>query len=123
MALFEWLWLFSPFLVIGAIALEPRLLKLVGRHHTVCRRAGWCGLGMLLLAVCGVSGWIGQVMFLVGTPLVGLAVWRLPDDRNDGGEDAPAVVPPFDWDDFERAFRAHVRTGHRPQRPRSPSAS
>ena len=64
----------------------------------------------------------GTIMFWIGTPLAGLAVWLRGDDGDDGGEDDPDV-PPLDWDEFERSFWAHVRRSGRPPRgPRVPSA-
>ena len=57
-------------------------------------------------------------LFWVGTPLAGLAVWLRRDGGGGDNGDGPDV-PPVDWDEFERSFRAHVRPS---SRPRTPSA-
>jgi hypothetical protein len=120
MPLLGWLWLASPFALIGLISHDPHLLALVSKHHRRCQVIGWSGAAIMLLGVMLVSGAAGDLMFIIGTPLVGLAVWACGDD-GDGGE--PSDVPPIDWDDFERSFWAHVRRrGGPPRRPRAPSA-
>jgi hypothetical protein len=122
-ALLGWLWLGSPFAVIGVISHDRRLLALLAAHHAGCIAAGWTGVAMMCLGVTTMPTLLGSVMFWVGTPLSGLAVWlRRDDDHGDGGGDDPDV-PPVDWDEFERSFWADVRrrTG-RPRRPRTPSA-
>lgn len=122
MGLLGWLWLVSPFVVIGLISQDPELLALVGEHHQRCRVVGWTGATMMLLGVTLVPGVVGVLMFVIGTPLAGLAVWGHRDDGNHGG-DSPPDVPPFDWDAFERGFRAYVRRhGRSRRRPRSTSA-
>jgi hypothetical protein len=122
-ALMGWLWLGSPFVVIAVISHDRRLLRLITVHHTGCLAAGWTGVAMMCLGVALMPGLPGALMFWVGTPLAGLAVWlRRDSDDGDGGGDEPDV-PPIDWDDFERLFWAHVRRrGRRPRRPRTPSA-
>lgn len=123
MALLEWLWLISPFVVIGVILHDQRLRELVALHHRRCLVAGWAGVALMLLGVMVVAGALGSVMFVLGTPLAGLVVWTGPDDGDDGGDDGPDP-PPVDWDEFERSFWAHVRRrGSRPRRPRTPTAA
>lgn len=122
MALLGWLWLISPFVVIGVISHDRELRELVSLHHRRCLIVGWAGVAFMLLGVMVVPGALGSVMFVVGTPLAGLIVWLRPDDE-DGGDEDPDL-PPIDWDDFERSFWAHVRRrGSRPRKPRSPSAA
>lgn len=116
MTLVGWLWLGSPFAVIGLVSHHPRLLKLVSAHVVRCQVLGWAGVAMMFLGVIAVSGLPGSLMFWLGTPLAGLAVWLGGDDGDDGGDDGPDV-PPFDWDDFERSFWAHVRGRGRARRP------
>jgi hypothetical protein len=108
MALVGWLWLASPFVVIGLISHDPELLALVSEHHKRCRAIGWSGAAVMLLGVMLVPGPIGTIMFLIGTPAAGLAVWMRRDDGGDGGN-PPPDVPPIDWGEFERSFWAHVR--------------
>lgn len=122
MTLVGWLWLASPFVVISVISHDPRLLAQVAAHYTECMVIGWTGVAMMLLGVTVVPGPLGLLMFWIGTPLAGLAVWlRRDGDDGDGREDPD--VPPVDWDEFERSFRAHVRRrGRTPRRPRVPSA-
>jgi hypothetical protein len=122
MALLGWLWLASPFAVIALISHDRQLLALVSEHHARCQAAGWTGAATMLLGVTLVPGTLGTIMFLIGTPLAGLAVWGRGDDDDDGGE-RPPDVPPIDWGEFERSFWAHVRApSGPPQRPRAPSA-
>jgi hypothetical protein len=122
MALLGWLWLASPFVVIALISHDPELLALVCAHHGRCQVLGWTGAAIMLLGVALVPGPVGSVMFVIGTPLVGLAVWARGDDGDDGGE-RPPDVPPIDWGEFERSFWAYVRgRGGRSGRPRTPSA-
>jgi hypothetical protein len=120
--LLGWLWLGSPFVVIVLISQDRRLLALVAAHHTACVAAGWTGVVMMCLGVALVPAPLGNVMFWLGTPMAGLAVWLRRDDDGGGGEEDPDV-PPVDWDEFERSFWAHVRRrGRPPRRPRTPSA-
>ena len=122
MTLLGWLWLASPFAVIGVISHDRRLLAQVAAHHTGCMAAGWSGVAMMVLGVTVVPDPLGTAMFWVGTPRAGLAVWLRRDDGGGGGDDEPDV-PPVDWDEFERSFWAHVRRrGGTPRRPRTPSA-
>jgi len=122
MSLLGWLWLASPFALIGLISHDPELLALVGEHHKGCRVVGWTGAAMMLLGVTVVPGVVGLLMFAIGTPSAGLAVWGHRDDGDDGG-DSPPDFPPFDWDAFERGFHAYVRRrGRSSRRPRTPSA-
>ncbi len=122
-ALMGWLWLGSPFVVIAVISRDRRLLRQVAVHHTGCLAVGWTGVAMMCLGVALMPGLLGTLMFWVGTPLAGLAVWlrRDSDDDDDGG--GGPDVPPIDWDDFERSFWANVRRRPgAPRRPRTPSA-
>ena len=122
MTLVGWLWLASPFVVRTVIPHDRRLLAQVAAHHTACLIIGWTGGVMMLLGVTLVPEPLGGVMFWVGTPLAGLAVWLCRDGGDGGGPDEPDV-PPVDWDQLERSFWAHVRRGGRaPRRPRTPSA-
>jgi hypothetical protein len=122
MALLGWLWLASPFAVIGLIARDRGLLALISAHHGRCQAIGWTGTAMMLLGVAFIQGAFGTILFFLGTPLAGLAVWGLPgggdrgDDGADGngggdggdGGDGPPGLPPVDWDEFERSFWGHV---------------
>jgi hypothetical protein len=122
-ALVGWLWLGSPFVVIALISHDPRLLRQVALHHTGCLTAGWAGVAMMCVGVALMPNLLGAVMFWVGTPLAGLAVWLRRDDDDGGGGGGGPDIPPIDWDDFERSFWAHVRRrGSSPRRPRTPSA-
>lgn len=122
MALVGWLWLGSPFVVIGVISHDRRLLTQVAAHHTECLTVGWAGAAMMLLGVTVLPDPIGTAMFWVGTPLSGLAVWLRRGGDDDGGGDDPDV-PPVDWGEFERSFWAYVRRrGRTPRRPRTPAA-
>jgi hypothetical protein len=121
-ALFAWVWLVSPFVVIAVVSHDPRLLSLVAAHHARVRAAGWAGVGMMFLGVALVPAAIGTIMYWFGTPLAGLVVWLRRDDGGHGGDEDPEV-PPADWDEFERSFWAYARRGGRtPRRPRTPSA-
>jgi hypothetical protein len=121
MGLLGWLWLASPFALIGLISRDPELLRLVAQHHRRCQIWGWSGVAMMVLGTILVPGWVGKLMFVVGTPLAGLAVWGRRDGGDEGGEHEPDV-PPIDWDEFERSFRAYARRrGRPPRRPRTPS--
>ena len=121
MTLVGWLWLASPFVLITVISHDHSLLARVAAHHTECMVIGWSGVAMMLLGVMVVPDPLGPVMFWIGTPLAGLAVW-LRRDGDDGGGGEDPDVPPVDWDEFERSFRAHVRRrGRTPHRPRAPS--
>jgi hypothetical protein len=120
MAVLGWLWLASPFVVIGVILHDPELLALVSAHHRRCQIAGWTGAAIMLLGVTVVPGVLGSLMFVFGTPASGLAVWARGDDGDGGGEPAPDV-PPVDWGDLERSFWGYVRgRSGRPPRPRTP---
>ena len=122
-ALMGWLWLGSPFVVIAVIAHDQRLLRQVAVHHTGCLTAGWTGVAMMCLGVALMPSMLGTLMFWVGTPLAGLAVWLRRDDGGGGGGGEDPDVPPIDWDEFERSFWADVRRrGPGPRRPRTPSA-
>jgi hypothetical protein len=119
--LLGWLWLVSPFIVIAMISHDPELLALVSTHHRRCQLAGLAGAAIMLLGVAVVPGPFGALMFVIGTPAVGLTVWTRRDDGG-GGDEPPPDVPPIDWDEFERSFWAHVRRrGGPPRRPRAPS--
>ena len=118
--LLGWLWLASPFAVIGVISHDARLRAQVATHHTKCLTAGWCGVAMMVLGVTVLPGVLGAATFWIGTPLAGLAVWLRRDDGG-GGEGDDPDVPPVDWDEFERSFWAHVRRRGNPRRPRTPS--
>jgi hypothetical protein len=123
MALLGWLWLASPFAVIALISHDPELLALVSAHHGRCRVAGWTGAAIMLIGVAVVPGALGSIMYVIGTPVVGLAVWTR-GDGGDGGCEPPSDVPPIDWGEFERSFWAYVRgRSGRPRRPPTPSAS
>jgi hypothetical protein len=122
MALLSWLWLASPFALIGLIAHDRELLAVVSAHHARCRAIGWAGAAIMFLGVAVVPGPLGSFMFLVGTPASGLIAWcpRDDGDNRDGG--SPSDVPPIDWGEFERSFWAHVRRrGRRSPRPRAPT--
>jgi len=122
-ALLGWLWLGSPFVVIAVISHDRRLLGLLATHHTGCLAAGWAGVVMMCLGVVLMPSLLGTVMFWIGTPLAGLAVWLRRDDGDDGGGGGDPDVPPIDWGEFERSFWAHVRRrSGGPRRPRTPSA-
>ncbi|HWD66232.1 MAG TPA: hypothetical protein VG405_13780 [Solirubrobacteraceae bacterium] len=122
MALLAWLWLVSPFALIGFISHDRELLAVVGAHPVRCRAIGWGGVALMLLGVAVVPGTPGWMMFLIGTPLAGLTVWGVRDDP-DGGGGSPPDGPPIDWGDFERSFWAYVRRrDRRSPRPRVPSA-
>jgi hypothetical protein len=122
-ALVGWLWLGSPFVVIAAISHDPRLLRQVAVHHTGCLTAGWIGVVMMCVGVATMPSLLGSLMFWLGTPLAGLAVWLRRDSDDDEGGGGEPDVPPIDWDDFERSFWSHVRRrGGPPTRPRTPSA-
>lgn len=121
MELLGWLWLASPFAVMTLISRDRELLALVSTHHRQCQILGWGGLALMVLGVTVISGPVGSLMFLVGTPLGGLAVWGIRGGGDDGGGPGPDV-PPISWDDFERSFWAYVRgRGGRRSRPRIPS--
>jgi hypothetical protein len=121
MALLGWLWLGTPFAVIGLISQNEQLRTLVAVHYTRCRAAGWTGVLMMCLGAVIMPDTLGTMMFFIGAPLSGLAVWLRNDGWDDGGESSD--LPPFDWDAFERSFWAYVRGQRRhPTRPRTPSA-
>jgi len=119
-AVVGWLWLGSPFVVIALISHDRRLLRQVTVHHSGCLTAGWTGVVMMCLGVALMPGLLGMVMFWVGTPMAGLAVWLRRDDGGGGGGDDDPDVPPIDWDEFERSFWAHVRRRGGPRPPRAP---
>ncbi len=114
-----WVWLGSPFVVIALIAHDRSMQAWVALHYDACRVTGWAGAVMMFLGVALAPALLGTLMFIVGTPLVGLVVW-LRDDRDDGGDRHPDEPPP-DWNEFERSFRAHVRRGRLPRPPRARS--
>lgn len=121
MALLGWLWLVSPFVLIAIIVHDRELQRAVASNLPQVRAAGSLGALMMFLGVMIVPDAIGATMYAIGTPLVGLLVFLRRDNRDDGGEEGPDEPPP-DWDDFERAFRAHVlRRQTQPRRPRSPT--
>jgi hypothetical protein len=122
MALIGWLWLASPFAVIGLISHDRELLAVVSAHHHRARAIGWTGVVITLLSVAVVPGWAGWMMYLIGLPVAGLVVWGLRDDGDGGGGSAPDL-PPINWGEFERSFSEYVRRrGGRSPRPRVPSA-
>ncbi|HTX30776.1 MAG TPA: hypothetical protein VMD09_05290 [Solirubrobacteraceae bacterium] len=122
MALLGWLWLISPFALIGLISHDSELQRGVATHLTQARVAGCLGAVMMFLGASVIPGALGATMYALGTPLTGLLAFIRRDDRDDGGEDAPDD-PPVDWDEFERSFRTHARRQpSSPRRPRSPSA-
>jgi hypothetical protein len=122
-ALCGWLWLASPFVVIAIISHDRALLELVAVHHRRCLAIGWAGAASMVLGATIVPGAVGTALYYLGAPLAGLVVWLRGDDGGDDG-DEESDVPPFDWDAFERSFRAHVRRGARaPRKPRAPSAA
>ena len=119
MSLVGWLWLLSPFVLIGLISHDPNMRGLISAYSRRCHVIGWCGAIAMLLGAALVPGTFGTMLFGIGTPLVGLIVWTPRDDGGGGGEESPD--DPAGWDDFERAFWAHVRRGRRPpSRPRAP---
>ncbi len=119
MGLLGWVWLGSPFVVIALIAHDHSMQAWIASHYDACRVTGWVGAVMMFLGVALAPAVLGILMFVVGTPLVGLVVW-LRDDRDDRGE-GDSDEPPIDWDEFERSFWAHVRRGRLPRLPRAPS--
>lgn len=121
MALLEWLWLASPFALIALISHDQRVQRLVSSHYAQCRVLGLSGAAMMVLGGILFATTLGKAMFVLGAPLTGLVVFLLRDDGDEGHEDEPDV-PPVDWDEFERSFRAHVR-GRSSRGPRVPSAS
>lgn len=122
MAVLGWAWLASPFALIGVISREPRLLRLVAAHLERCRIAGGFGVLLLVLSATVVRGVVGEAMFWIGTPLIGLLVWLRGND-DDGGDERDPDVPPIDWDQFERAFRSYAdrRRGSSPRGPVTPT--
>lgn len=123
MALLGWLWLVSPFVLIAVVSHDPELQRGVANNLGQVRIAGCAGALMMFLGAAVVPGVLGDLMFVLGTPLVGLLAFIRRDGRDDGGEDEPDG-PPLDWDEFERSFWGHVRRRNRqPRRPRSPSAA
>lgn len=120
MGLMGWLWLISPFVVIALIAHDRELQGWVATHYDGARLAGWAGVVMMFLGAALAPDVFGTLMYIVGTPLVGLIVW-LRDEGDEGGGGGDGDVPPPDWDAFERSFWAHVRRGGRPRLPRTPS--
>lgn len=120
--LLGWLWLFSPFVLIGVISRDANMRELIAVHHRRCRAIGWTGVAAMFLGAALVPGTFGSMLFGIGTPLSGLVVWLRRDDGG-GGDGGPDEVPP-DWDQFERSFWAYVRRGsQRPSRPRAPARS
>jgi hypothetical protein len=124
MELLGWIWLISPFVLIAVISHDGVLQRGVAKNLGQARVAGCAGALMMFLGGVIVPGALGATMFVLGTPLVGLLAFIRRDDRDDGGGEGEPDIPPIDWDEFERSFRAHARRGRRsPQRPRSPSAA
>lgn len=120
MALLGWVWLVSPFVLIALVNHDQQLQRLVSSHYARCRATGWTGAAMMVLGAALAPAALGEVLFVLGTPLTGLVVFLRRDDDDGGDEDEPDV-PPVDWDEFARSFRAYVR-GRSPRRPRVPSA-
>jgi hypothetical protein len=121
MTVMGWLWLGSPFVLIALISRDDGLRRLVAANYARCWAAGWSGVLMMCVGAALIPSVGGAVMFTVGTPLVGLAVW-LQEDGGDGGGGEEPDVPPPDWDEFERAFWVHVRRrGCLPRPPRAPA--
>jgi hypothetical protein len=117
-----WLWLLSPFVLIGLISHDREMQKWVATHYDGCRAAGWAGVVMMFSGAALGSALPGTLLFVFGTPLVGLVVWLRDDGDDGGGEGEPDPdVPPVDWDEFERSFWGHVRRGRLPRLPRTPS--
>src|SRR5436305_5495958 len=100
MAVAGWLWLASPFILIGAISHDSNMRDLVTVHHRRCQAIGWTGVAAMFLGAALVPGTFGSMLFGIGTPLAGLIVWVRRDDGDDGDDDGPREVPP-DWDQFE----------------------
>jgi hypothetical protein len=122
MALLGWLWLASPFVVIVLINRDQQLQRMVVSQYARCRAVGLAGAALMVVGSALVPTTFGKIMFVFGTPLTGLVVFRCRDDGGGGDEgEGDPDVPPVDWDEFERSFRAHVR-GRPPRRPRAPSA-
>jgi hypothetical protein len=117
-----WLWLLSPFVVIALVAHDAELRKWVTTHYDGCRVAGWMGVAMMFAGAGLASALIGTLMFVFGTPLVGLIAFLRPDGEDEGGGgNGDPHVPPIDWDEFERSFWGHVRRGRLPRLPRTPT--
>ena len=81
------------------------------RRHT---HAGVTGARPPPLVIV-VPGLLGTFLFILGTPLAGLAVW-LRGDEDDGDDDGDDP-PPVDWGEFEGAFWTYVRSRRRPRTP------
>jgi hypothetical protein len=111
-SLLGWLWLLSPFVLIGVISHDSNMRELISAYPARCHAIGWCGALAMLLGAALVPGTFGTMLFGIGTPLVGLIVWTPRDDGGGGGDGGPDVPP--DWDDFERAFRAYSPRDRRP---------
>lgn len=65
-----------------------------------------------------VAGGIAYALVTVSTASTAMLLRRRPGrggggGGDDGGEPRSPTPPPFDWDDFERAFREHVRARER----------
>ena len=115
MSVLGWLWLLSPFVLIGVISHDSNMRGLISAYPERCQAIGSCGAVAMLLGAAFVPGMAGSMLFGVGTPLVGLLVWTPRDDGDGGGDEDPD--PPPGWDDFERSFRAYVNRGRRPRVP------
>lgn len=117
-----WLWLLSPFAVIALISHDAVVRNWVAAHYDGCRVAGWVGVVTMFAGAALGSALLGTLMFVFGTPLVGLVVWLRDDGGDEGGwGDPDPDVPPIDWDEFERSFWGHVRRGRLPRAPRTPT--
>ena len=121
MSLLPWVWLATPFVLIAVISHDSNMRDLISVHHRRCRMIGWAGVAAMILGATVVGSAFGMLLFGFGTPLTGLAVWTPRDDHGDGGDRDPDAPLPEGWDDFERAFWAHVRGGLPPRRPRAPA--
>ena len=115
MSVLGWLWLLSPFVLIGVISHDSNMRGLISAYPARCQAIGVCGAVAMIFGATLVPGMAGSMLFGVGTPLVGLLVWTPGDDGGGGGGDDED--PPPGWDDFERSFWVHVRRSRRPRVP------
>lgn len=122
MSLLGWLWLATPFILIGVISHDRNMRELIAEHRWRCHAIGWAGVAAMYIGVAVLPGAAGTMLYGIGAPLSGLIVWTSRDGRDDGGEKHPDGIPP-DWDDFERSFRDYVmRRSRGPRRPRAPAS-